>query len=336
MPRQARVDAPGALQHIIVRGIERREIFRDDTDRDNFLDRLGTILLETKTGCYAWALIPNHFHLLLRTGNVPVSIIMQRLLTGYAVYYNRRHCRHGHLFQNRYKSILCQKNVYLLELVRYLHLNPLRAGLISDFKAMDTYPYCGHAVMMGGMKKEWQDDGYVLNMYDSRLSSARQKYSRFVQEGIAAGRKDSLTGGGLVRSSGGWDKVKKNRKAGEWQRGDERILGDSVFVEQVLKEAREQLNRKTYLQAQGYDLEKIAVRVSELIGCSPEEVLGRGKYRQTVLARSILCYFANHELEISQTVLAARFGLSQPAISMAVKRGEAIVKREDYRLDGNL
>ena len=336
MPRQARIDAPGALQHIIARGIERREIFRDDTDRDNFLDRLGAILLETKTACYAWVLIPNHFHLLLRTGNVPVSIVMRRLLTGYAVYHNRRHRRHGHLFQNRYKSILCQEDAYLLELVRYIHLNPLRAGLISDFKAMDAYPYCGHAVMMGGMKKEWQDDGYVLGMYNSRLTLARQRYSRFVQERIAAGRRASLTGGGLVRSNGGWAKVKKNRKAGEWQRGDERILGDSNFVEQVLKEAQEQLNHKTYLQAQGYDLEKIAARVAELLACSPEEVLGKGKHRKTVKARSILCYFATHELEISQTRLAARFRLSQPAISMAVKRGEAIVKQENYRLDRNL
>jgi putative transposase len=108
MPRQSRIDAAGALHHIIVRGIERREIFDDDQDRYGFLERLGAIIEEAQTRCYAWALIPNHFHLLVQTGNVPVATVMRRLLTGHAASYNRRHNRHGHLFQNRYKSILCQ------------------------------------------------------------------------------------------------------------------------------------------------------------------------------------------------------------------------------------
>ena len=108
MPRKARIDAPGALHHIICRGIERRKIFLNDIDRDDFVDRLSMIVSESETLCYAWALIPNHFHLLLKTGNTPITTVMRRLLTGYAVGFNRRHRRHGRLFQNRYKSILCQ------------------------------------------------------------------------------------------------------------------------------------------------------------------------------------------------------------------------------------
>jgi putative transposase len=114
MPRQARIDAPGALHHVIVRGIERRKIFYDDRDRFDFLARLGPILEQTQTACYAWAMLPNHFHLLLRTGATAVATVMRRLLTGYAVGYNRRHRRHGHLFQDRYKSILCQEETYFL------------------------------------------------------------------------------------------------------------------------------------------------------------------------------------------------------------------------------
>ena len=129
MPRKARIDAAGALHHIVARGIDRRSIFEDDTDRKDFLKRAATILSETQTACYAWALIPNHFHLLLRTGPSSISTVMHRLLTGYAISYNYRHRRYGHLFQNRYKSILCQEDTYLLELVRYIHLNPLRAGI---------------------------------------------------------------------------------------------------------------------------------------------------------------------------------------------------------------
>jgi len=118
MPRKARIDlcgvasaktyAPRALHHIIVRGINRRKIFFDDCDRDDFLDRLGGILSDSKTACFAWAFMTNHLHLLLRTGVAPIASVMRRLLTGYAVSFNRRHRRHGHLFQNRYKSILCQ------------------------------------------------------------------------------------------------------------------------------------------------------------------------------------------------------------------------------------
>jgi REP element-mobilizing transposase RayT len=109
MPRKARIDAPGAPHHIIVRGIERRKIFLDDFDRDNFLKRLDNVLAETATPCFAWALIPNHVYLLPRTGTTAIATVMRRLLTGYAVSFNRRHRRHGQLFQNRYKSILCRE-----------------------------------------------------------------------------------------------------------------------------------------------------------------------------------------------------------------------------------
>jgi len=107
MPRKARIDMPGGLHHLVFRGIERKKIFQDDVDRKNLLGRLDKALISSETSCYAWALMPNHVHLLLRTGKVPLATVMRRLLTGYAVTYNHRHRRHGQLFQNRYKSILC-------------------------------------------------------------------------------------------------------------------------------------------------------------------------------------------------------------------------------------
>lgn len=155
-PLQARIDAPGALHHIICRGIERRKIFCDDADRDSFVERLCKVISETQTFCYGWALIPNHFHLLLKTGNVPIMTVMRKLLTGYAVTFNLRHHRTGHLFQNRYKSILCQEDLYLLELVRYIHLNPLRAGLVSSIKQLEQYRYSGHSILVGKRKNDWQ------------------------------------------------------------------------------------------------------------------------------------------------------------------------------------
>ncbi|MBC8466430.1 MAG: transposase, partial [Deltaproteobacteria bacterium] len=152
MPRQPRLDAPGLLQHVMARGIERREIFKDDKDRKSFLERFAIILEETQTQCYAWALIPNHFHLLLRTGATPLSKVMRRLMTGYAVTFNIRHRRSGHFFQNRYKSVVCEEDPYLLELIRYIHLNPLRVKLVQDLKELDNYPWTGHSAIMGKRK----------------------------------------------------------------------------------------------------------------------------------------------------------------------------------------
>ena len=138
MPRKARIDTPGALHYIIVRGIERRSIFYDDLDRENFIERFGIVLTESDTPCFAWALIPNHFHLLLKTGTTPMATVMRRLLTGYAVNFNRRHRRHGQLFQNRYKSILCQEDAYLRELVgRVALLMNLEPG---DIVSAGKYP----------------------------------------------------------------------------------------------------------------------------------------------------------------------------------------------------
>lgn len=145
-----------------MRGIERSKIFKDNIDRNNFLDRLGRIIQETKTRCFAWSLIPNHFYFLLKTGQVPIATVMRRLLTGYAVSYNKRHHWYGHLFQNRYKSILCQEDTYLLELVRYIHLNPIRANIVKDITALDKYPYTGHTVIMGKVKNDWQDGPLIV------------------------------------------------------------------------------------------------------------------------------------------------------------------------------
>ena len=161
MPRMSRLDTPGLLHHIIIRGIERRKIFNDDKDRDDFTDRLSVLLPKTKTQCYAWAFMPNHAHFLFRSGTAGISTVMRRLLTGYAVSYNRRHSRHGQLFQNRYKSIICQEDVYLQELVRYIHLNPLRAKIVADLEELDRYAYCGHSALMG-KKRKWQNSEDLL------------------------------------------------------------------------------------------------------------------------------------------------------------------------------
>lgn len=332
MPRQARIDAPGALHHIICRGIERRKIFRDDEDCNRFLDRLGNVLSDTGTPCFAWALIPNHVHLLFRTGLTPLSTVMRRILTGHAVYFNRRHRRHGQLFQNRYKSILCQEDSYLLELVRYIHLNPLRACLVSEIQGLGKYVFSGHSVLMGKTERPWQDTDYVLGFFDEKSATARRRYKAYVQKGVDQGKRPDLTGGGFVRSLGGWSAVKAIRRAGERFKGDERILGDSEFVERVLNSANEEMERRYQVRAKGWDLDSVAESVSEVLDVDSDLVWETGKRPVAVRARSLLCYWATKELGMTMTSLAAKLGISQPAVSMAVRRGEKIAVENDWRM----
>jgi len=332
MPRKSRIDAPGALHHIIARGLDRQRIFEDDADRHNFLSRLGKIVKETDTRCYAWALIPNHFHLLLKTGRAPIANVMLRLLTGYAVTYNRRHRRHGHLFQNRYKSILCQEDAYFMELVRYLHLNPLRARIVKSIKALDEYPFSGHSAIMGKCKNKWQDVDSILQLYADKVPAARRGYRGFVEKGIEIGRRHDLTGGGMVRSSGGWSGLRAMRRAKVFQKADERILGDGDFVEQVLSSAQERLNHKYALQAAGYDIDKVVEKVAAVLNIKPSEVWAPGKQRSRVQARSLLCYWAARELEISMAELSRKLKISPSAVTLSVRRGEKIALDYGHKL----
>jgi hypothetical protein len=257
---------------------------------------------------------------------------MRRLLTGYAGSFNRRHRRYGHLFQNRYKSFLCQEDTYFLELVRYPHLNPLRANLVQNLKQLDAFAYAGHSILMGKRKNVWQDTDYVLQWFNKRKTLARRRYRDFVKEGIAAGRRPDLVGGGLVRSAGGWSAVKALRKARVHLKGDERILGDSDFVLQVLKTANEALEQKYRLKSQGMDVEKIAQRVTELLDISLNEVWAPGKYSKIVNARSLVCFWAVKDLGESMSSLARRFNISPAAVSKSVLRGEKIIEQQQYSL----
>ncbi|UCG66432.1 MAG: transposase [Deltaproteobacteria bacterium] len=333
MPRSARLDAPGILHHVIIRGIERRKIFRDDKDRHDFLERLGKLVPETKTACYAWALLPNHAHFLFRSGDSGLPTLMRRLLTGYAVRFNRRHKRHGQLFQNRYKSIICQEDRYLKEVVRYIHLNPLRAEVVSFISELDTYNYCGHSVLMGNIKCEWQDAEYVLSFFGSRVAEAQKRYRAYVEAGIEQGRRPELIGGGVIRSVGGWAEVKRIRLMGQDRlKGDERILGESDFVMDVLSQADETQSRHYELKQLGYDLERVQQRVAEIYGIDEGELYRKGRQKVRREARSLLFFWAVRELGISGTSLAQRFGMSQPGVVYSVINGEKIAREKNYRL----
>ena len=350
MPRQARLDAPGLLQHVIARGIERRKIFNDDQDRENFLTRLAIILEETQTQCYAWALIPNHFHLLLRTGLTPLSKVMRRLMTGYAVTFNRRHRRAGHLFQNRYKSVICEEDPYLLELIRYLHLNPLRAKLVQDLKELDKYPWTGHSAILGHRRNPLipnQHDEHnkpnktqrslaektiedVLLHFGDTVKEPRRRYRQFVSNGIDQGTRPELQGGGLVRSAGGNKVGLLGRKKEEREKGDERILGSGGFVGRVLEEADELEERRVQYKI---SIHELIERVTEDIGIDIKDLMSSKRGQKISYARAIISYFAAVMLGYNGTKVAAALGVSRKSVSRCIKRGEKILDNGQKMLE---
>ncbi len=237
MPRGPRLDAPGTLHHVMIRGIEKSCIVRDDEDRNEFLRRMGDLAKGSGTSIYAFALLTNHVHILLKSGSSGLSTYMRRLLSGYAQYFNRRHKRVGHLFQNRYKSIICDEEAYFDKLIAYIHLNPLRAGLVDTLQELASYPWTGHAVLMRKVMYDWMDRKYVLQFFGEREGEARKAYLAFLEEEMGINREKELSGGGLIRSQGGWSKVQSMRKKDMKALGDERILGGDAFVREMLREA---------------------------------------------------------------------------------------------------
>ena len=250
---------------------------------------------------------------------------MRRLLTGYAVTFNLRYKRHGHLFQNRYKSILCQEDVYFIELVRYIHLNPLRADLVKNYESLARYKYCGHSAILGNKMNDWQDIDYVLGYFGNRIKAAQKQYKEYVYDGIKKGVRPELVGGGLIRSLGGWSEARKLEK-GERVKGDECILGDSQFVLDILQRTEEKFERRYELKTRGFDLQVLGECVGEIFNIDPSELYSSGKYKRIIKPRSVFCFWAVRELGETATSLAKRIGLTQPEISKSVLRGEKIVK----------
>jgi len=332
MPRQSRIDYTGALHHIMVRGIERRKIFSDTKDKKLFIKRLGTVLTDTGTNCFAFALMDNHFHLLLQTGANSISRVMQSLLTGYAVNYNNRKNRTGKLYQNRFKSILCDKEEYLLQLIRYIHLNPLRVGLVKNLSELDKSPWTGHSVIMGNKQADWLDTEEVLINFGETEGKARKEYREFVKAGLTEPEETDLSGGGLIRSIGGvWEALKAAKK-GKKTLADERILGGGEFVEKVLKEDEELESKTSKLKREGWDFKKVLHRAAEAVGLEPEDLMLRGRSNGRSQGRILMCKWMVVDLKESQIAVANKLGISRSAVSQLVQKGRELEKEMGIEL----
>jgi REP element-mobilizing transposase RayT len=309
------------MHHVIGRGIEKRKIFFNDTDRIDFIKRLSNIAQDGGMDVYAWTLMPNHFHLLCKTVKQSLATSMRKLLTGYVVNFNRRHRRYGHLFQNRYKSIVCQEDRYLKELVRYIHLNLLRAGLVNSLNELDQSPWSGHSALMGNVERKWQDTEYILSFF-GKSQDQRKQYQRYLKKGIALGRRPELVGGGLIRSLGGWSEVLALRNRGEKQVSDQRILGDGEFVQEVISELNEQVKKNLRLSGQRINIDDLAEKVCEKYNISRGEMRSGSRRHDIVIARGVLSWIAVRELGYSGADVARYLGVTTSCITRIVSKGK--------------
>ena len=225
----------------------------------------------------------------------------------------------GHLFQNRYRSIVVEEEPYLLELVRYLHLNPLRAKPVTGLRALDRYPWTGHSALLGSVPRPWQDTRAILAQFGPTPPRARRAYRAFVADGIPQGRRPDLQGGGLLRSLGGWAGLTGLRRGREGYLGDARVLGSSDFVAQLQREAAPRLPPPPPVCS----LEMLRARVCAHVGIPPEALQGGGRLPAVTRARAGIAYLWVERLGRPGRPLAPVVGLHPAVVYQAARRGAA-------------
>ncbi|MFQ5847093.1 MAG: transposase [Candidatus Methylomirabilales bacterium] len=292
MARKPRVQFPGAFYHVLIRGNRREAIFFDDTDRHGYLGRLHEARQRFAFTLYAYVLMPNHVHLLLETGDVVLSRIMQWLGTTYTQYFNRRHHKIGHLFQGRYKAILCDKDAYLLALVRYLHLNPVRAGLVKN---PAKYRWSSHCAYLGVAHDVSIPRDIVLAQFSHKLPRAVAAYEGYITQGMREGQ-----------------------QARYYQVVDQCYLGDEEFVSRVKMQAGEPtLQRRKKV---GASLEEVVRRVSRSFHVDITALKQPVKTRQVVEVRDILSYIVREYTLVQGAELARMLCVDPTVISRGATR----------------
>ena len=292
MARRPRIHFPGALYHAITRGNRRQGIFLDEKDMRKFLGFLAEYKGRHPFRLYAYALMKNHLHLLVEVEETPLSRIMQSLLFRYTRYFNGRYGEVGHLFQGRYKAIVCDKDAYLLELVRYIHLNPVRVKIV---KRPEEYLWTGHLSYLGRGGDDLIDKAFVLDQFSENRSLARRRYRRFVWEGIASGHQEKY-----------------------YEVKDQRYLGEESFINQIEAE-----RGKDESWVYEVPLKAISQEVSRVTGITGERLYSATRDREGARGRGLVAYLAKRVSDYMVKEIASHFKRSSVTI------GEAILKVED-------
>jgi len=251
---------------------------------------------------------------------------MRSLLTGYAVRFNIRYKRVGHLFQNRYKSVICEEDAYLLDLVRYIHLNPIRGGIVKNLEELDKYSWSGHSVIMGKSSNDWQEVDEILSYFGDTKSKSREKYREFVKAGIKQERKKDLANNGLIKSMGGRGKVIETMKSGKKQT-DDRILGSEDFVASILEKAEKKV--ETGIKLKKESINELAKKIAKMVGINSKDIFSKSRERKISKGKAIFIYIGTEYLNQSLTDMANITKMELGSASEAKRRGKTISESEN-------
>jgi hypothetical protein len=273
--------------------------------------------------------MPNHIHLLILAGVRGLTTLLHPLLTGYATAFNLRYRRAGHLFQNRYKSILCEADPYVRQLLRYIPLNPVRSGLVHTPEELARYPWTGHGALMGVVTHPWQAVDAALGLFGKQLGQARSAYEQYLLDGWTMGKQKHLEGGGLIRSQKGLGNDVPAGLRTAQQASDDRILGTSDFVEKIWRLAEVQEQQCSTLQRL-WPLEKLKTELARQNGIAPADIMRRDRTRLVARTRSLLVYAATEWLGKSNQQMAEHLGMAPASVCEARQRGRLLA--EENRL----
>jgi len=260
----------------------------------------------------------NHVHLLVKTGeSVKLGMIMRRVLTGYALYFNRRYGRCGYLFQGRYKSTVCEEEGYLLRLVRYIHLNPYRARMVTTLKELDSYRWSGHRGLIGKERYEFQDTEEIIGRFGSK-----KEYMEYIREGM--GIEEDLEGGGLIRSLGGIGRAVIEMKGGVRDCYDQRVLGDGEFVEDIWEKLEEDGKQEGRIS-----FEELVRRICSHCEIEEKKVIKWRKQKGTGRAKAIIVSLAARVLKIPGVIIGQKMTLTPARVSQLKYLGEDLFREDD-------
>ncbi|MCF6177953.1 MAG: transposase [Geopsychrobacter sp.] len=243
-----------------------------------------------------------------------LSHFMRRLLSGYAVTFNLRHKRSGHLFQNRYKSIVCDDETYLLELVRYIHLNPVRAKIVDRLEDLDNYRWCGHRQFIGKPDFHFIKEDEILPLFSKRKKTAVLHYRQFLADGLQD-KKQKLSRGGRIVSQA------YDASLGDDDDYDDRILGGGEFIEQVLSAAQNKIDA-------GLSINQLVSEITTYYNIADSDLSLPCRQPIFVRAKAVICYLAIRHYHFSGVSIAARLGYSTSAVSRAASRGQKLFKKD--------
>lgn len=314
MSHAPRLDEPGALHHIWARGVARCDIYLDDVDRERFLEIVALVLREAHGRCLAWALMSNHYHLLLETGRDALPRVMQRINQRYATWFNRRHGRVGHLFQDRFGSDRVGDDRHLATLVAYIHLNPVRAGIVPDVDALAAYPWTGHAALAGRTPRRFHHVDRAL----SAFGDARREARRGLRATMVAVHDRWLRGGEVAAPL---VEVSSAAQAHDRAYGVRRVRGRWRFVERVAAELEARSVRHARFRRAGWTADAIAVQVALRLGARIDDVRAGRRTAAETRARAVAAYLAWHCVGETMEGVARALGVGAPAVSAAIGRG---------------